>query len=70
MVHTHGTINAMVKGMLKAWDWSSKDAIIHALPLNHIHGIVNALLTPLTCGALSIMLPKFEPSEVKCVNIL
>lgn len=64
VVHTHGTINAMVQGMLKAWEWSPKDAIVHTLPLNHVHGIVNALLTPLTCGALSIMLPKFEPSEV------
>lgn len=34
-----------------AWGWTNKDVILHALPLNHIHGIVNALMCPLYSGA-------------------
>jgi len=34
-----------------AWGWTNKDVILHTLPLNHIHGIVNALMCPLHSGA-------------------
>lgn len=30
--------------MSEAWRWRSSDRILHALPLHHIHGLVNALL--------------------------
>lgn len=37
--------------MHTAWSWTSNDAILHTLPLNHVHGIVNVLLTSLYSGA-------------------
>lgn len=46
--------------MIDAWKWVGNDKIIHTLPLNHVHGVVNALLTPLYCGATVYMMPKFD----------
>jgi hypothetical protein len=34
------------------------------LPLHHVHGVVNALMTPLRVGATCLMLPKFDAKEV------
>lgn len=38
--------------------------LLHVLPLHHVHGLINALLTPLFVGATIIMLPHFEASKV------
>ncbi|PVI02375.1 acetyl-CoA synthetase-like protein [Periconia macrospinosa] len=64
MLYTSGTTNrpkgvllpqevltAQSQSLLKAWDYSSKDVLLHVLPLHHIHGTVNALLTPLFAGS-------------------
>lgn len=40
------------------------DRILHALPLHHVHGIVNALLCALRAGAAAEMLPRFAPGAV------
>ena len=50
-VHTHGSLAAMVDGMLAAWAWSAADRTVLVLPLNHVHGLVNVTLTPLAVGA-------------------
>ena len=50
-VHTHGSIAAMVDGMLSAWQWSADDRTVLVLPLNHVHGIVNVTLCALAVGA-------------------
>ena len=50
-VHTHGSIAAMVDGMVAAWEWSAADRTVGVLPLNHVHGLVNVTLTPLAVGA-------------------
>ncbi|KAF2254465.1 acetyl-CoA synthetase-like protein [Trematosphaeria pertusa] len=44
-------LTAQSMSLLKAWDYSSKDVLLHVLPLHHIHGTVNALLTPLYVGS-------------------
>lgn len=36
---------------MEAWKYSPSDRLLHVLPLHHIHGVVNALLTPLFAGA-------------------
>lgn len=48
---THKNLNAQINCLKEAWGWTNKDVILHALPLNHIHGIVNALMCPLHTGA-------------------
>lgn len=50
-VHTHGSLAAMVDGMIDAWQWSSADRTVLVLPLNHVHGLVNVTLTALAVGA-------------------
>lgn len=64
VVHTFGNIDAQIRGMVSAWGWTSDDVILHVLPLHHVHGIVNVLMTPLYCGAQFFMLPSFDAKEV------
>uniref|UniRef100_A0A2S2NNQ0 Acyl-CoA synthetase family member 3 n=1 Tax=Schizaphis graminum TaxID=13262 RepID=A0A2S2NNQ0_SCHGA len=61
---THNNLSAQINCLKTAWNWSNKDVILHALPLNHIHGIVNALMCPLHTGARCVMLPKFNAADV------
>ncbi|KAF2735540.1 acetyl-CoA synthetase-like protein [Polyplosphaeria fusca] len=44
-------LTAQSKSLLEAWEYTSKDVLLHVLPLHHIHGTVNALLTPLFAGS-------------------
>ncbi|KAB7495735.1 Acyl-CoA synthetase family member 3, mitochondrial [Armadillidium nasatum] len=57
---THGNIDAQVRSLSEAWEISSRDVMLHCLPLHHIHGIVNALVCPLACGARVILEPQFK----------
>jgi acyl-CoA synthetase (AMP-forming)/AMP-acid ligase II len=44
--------------LAEAWNYSPKDRLLHVLPLHHIHGTVNALLTPLLAGStIEFMFP-------------
>ncbi|KAL3280194.1 hypothetical protein HHI36_017694 [Cryptolaemus montrouzieri] len=64
VVLSHRNLCSQINMLLNAWKWSSSDVILHTLPLNHVHGIVNALLCPLTVGAKTVMLPKFDANSV------
>ncbi|XP_077570275.1 malonate--CoA ligase ACSF3, mitochondrial isoform X2 [Stigmatopora nigra] len=64
VLHTHGSIQAMVQCLVSEWAWSQDDVILHTLPLHHVHGIVNKLLCPLWVGATCVMLPEFNPQKV------
>ncbi|XP_072236825.1 malonate--CoA ligase ACSF3, mitochondrial [Leuresthes tenuis] len=64
VLHTHGSIQAMVQCLVSEWAWSKDDVILHTLPLHHVHGIVNKLLCPLSVGATCVMLPEFQPHKV------
>ncbi|XP_052816604.1 malonate--CoA ligase ACSF3, mitochondrial-like isoform X2 [Mya arenaria] len=64
VVTTFGNIDAQMQGMIKAWGWRADDSILHVLPLHHVHGVVNVLMTPLYCGAQCVMLPQFNPKLV------
>eukprot|EP01135_Chromosphaera_perkinsii_P002994 Nk52_evm16s232 gene=Nk52_evmTU16s232 len=64
VVSPHSCLIAQINDMKKAWKWSNRDHILHVLPLHHVHGVVNALLTPLCSGAKCEMLLKFNPKTV------
>ncbi len=49
---------------MEAWQWRQDDAILHPLPLHHIHGIVNALYCPVYVGAKVRFMPKFSAPQV------
>ncbi|XP_068689401.1 malonate--CoA ligase ACSF3, mitochondrial-like [Montipora foliosa] len=61
---THGSLRSQITSLVKAWEWTRDDCVIHCLPLHHVHGIVNLLLCPLWVGATCQMLPKFQPDKV------
>lgn len=50
-IHTHKSTTAQLASLKEAWKYSPEDRLLHVLPLHHIHGIVNALLTPLFSGS-------------------
>ncbi|XP_063217318.1 malonate--CoA ligase ACSF3, mitochondrial-like [Bacillus rossius redtenbacheri] len=64
VVLTHSNIQAQVMSLIQAWEWTHKDIVLHALPLHHVHGVVNVLTCPLVVGARCVMLPRFESSQV------
>ncbi|KAM0441138.1 hypothetical protein ACHAPT_000443 [Fusarium lateritium] len=71
MLYTSGTTNrpkgvllpqsvltAQSRSLLEAWKYSPADRLLHVLPLHHIHGTVNAILTPLLAGStIEFMFP-------------
>ncbi len=63
-LHTHKSIRTQIQGLCEAWDWQKEDRILHALPLHHVHGIINALYCAHYSGACVEFLPKFSPGAV------
>lgn len=71
MLYTSGTTNrpkgvllpqavltAQSKSLFEAWHYTPQDRLLHCLPLHHIHGTVNAILTPLLAGStIEFMFP-------------
>ncbi|OAA47886.1 2-succinylbenzoate-CoA ligase [Metarhizium rileyi] len=71
MLYTSGTTNrpkgvllpqaaltAQSHSLIKAWNYSPDDHVLHVLPLHHIHGTVNAVITPLFAGSsIEFMFP-------------
>ncbi|RCI07964.1 hypothetical protein L249_7877 [Ophiocordyceps polyrhachis-furcata BCC 54312] len=51
VVLPHTVLEAQSRSLIEAWRYTPTDRILHVLPLNHIHGVVNALITPLIAGA-------------------
>lgn len=64
VVHTHSGMNAQVKILSEAWEYTSDDRFLHCLPLHHVHGLFNGLLAPLYSGAMVEFLPKFSVKGV------
>ncbi len=77
MLYTSGTTNrpkgvllplsaltAQCRSLIEAWEYSPADRLLHVLPLHHIHGTVNALLTPLFAGSSVEFLFPFNADTV------
>ena len=64
VVHTHGSLFSNIDMMRVAWGMTQNDTLLHVLPLHHVHGIVNCLMTPLSVGATCVMMPKFDAQQV------
>lgn len=63
-VISHKNISSQTACLSDVWNISSQDKVLHVLPLNHVHGCVNALLCPLSAGAKVVMHSKFDPTAV------
>ncbi|KAI1459441.1 acetyl-CoA synthetase-like protein [Annulohypoxylon moriforme] len=77
MLYTSGTTNrpkgvllpesaltAQAQALIEAWKYSPSDRLLHVLPLHHIHGTVNAVLTPLFAGSSIEFLFPFNADTV------
>jgi malonyl-CoA/methylmalonyl-CoA synthetase len=77
MLYTSGTTNrpkgvllpetaltAQSQALMTAWKYTPKDWLLHVLPLHHIHGTVNAILTPLFAGSTIEFLFPFNADTV------
>ena len=64
VVTTHANIEAQIRSLTEAWEWSGDDRILLTLPLHHIHGIVNVIGCALWNGARCDMHPGFDAGRV------
>jgi malonyl-CoA/methylmalonyl-CoA synthetase len=39
VVHTHKSVEYMIRSLVTAWEWKPSDHILHFLPTHHIHGM-------------------------------
>lgn len=63
-VLSHRAIAANLDALALAWGWTADDALVHALPLFHVHGLALGLFGTLRRGASLDLLPRFDPSLV------
>jgi malonyl-CoA/methylmalonyl-CoA synthetase len=59
----HGGLLAQARGAINAWRWTSRDVLVHALPLFHLHGLGIGLHGTLLSGG-SATLVQFSPASV------
>lgn len=64
VVTSHAIIGAQVAALVEAWEWRPTDRLLLALPLHHLHGIVNGLGCALAVNATCEILPVFEAATI------
>ena len=63
-VLTRRNIAANLDALAKAWAWTARDTVVHALPLIHAHGLVLGLLGSLRVGGALHYVPRFTPEAI------
>jgi malonyl-CoA/methylmalonyl-CoA synthetase len=63
-VSTHQNIGAQIASLIEAWRWTPADHLLLALPLHHVHGIINGLCSALAVRATCEILPAFDAEVV------
>jgi malonyl-CoA/methylmalonyl-CoA synthetase len=63
-ITTHAILSAQIRSLVSAWELQPSDRLLHVLPLHHLHGILNALLSPLFAGACVELQPRFDAQTV------
>ena len=58
-----GNLLAQARGAIEVWRWSESDALVHALPLFHLHGLGMGLHGTLLSGGAAVLVP-FTPESV------
>ncbi|MEU3642155.1 acyl-CoA synthetase [Lentzea sp. NPDC034063] len=57
-------IVSTLDAVAEAWEWTSADVLVHALPLFHVHGLILGVLGPLRRGGTLHHLGKFSTDGV------
>ncbi len=60
---SHGNVVAMIRSLHEAWRWSADDALLLALPLFHLHGLVVGLACALAAGAEVVLEERFDAAR-------
>ncbi|KAJ5516092.1 hypothetical protein N7527_007652 [Penicillium freii] len=63
-VTTHENITFQASCLVKAWEYTPSDRLIHVLPLHHVHGIINGLAASFLSGTTVEIHPKFDPKVI------
>ena len=50
--------------MIQAWRLNKNDTMLSVLPLHHVHGMINCVMTPLNAGGTVVLTNKFDPEQV------
>ena len=61
---THGNLTANAQTLVKLWQFTAADVLIHALPIYHVHGLFVATNVIMAAGASMIFRPKFDAADV------
>ncbi|MBF0307187.1 MAG: malonyl-CoA synthase [Alphaproteobacteria bacterium] len=61
---THDNLASNALALAAAWRFSADDALLHALPIFHTHGLFVATNVTLVSGASMLFLPRFDADEV------
>ncbi|HMJ14730.1 MAG TPA: AMP-binding protein [Polyangiaceae bacterium] len=61
---THGNLAWLAELVARAWEWNQADALLHALPLHHLHGLGISLFVSLLAGSPSRMLTRFDAARM------
>jgi malonyl-CoA/methylmalonyl-CoA synthetase len=60
---THANLVASASSVLRAWRFTEDDTVVHALPLQHGHGL-SGLLAVILTGCRGVFLPAFDPDAL------
>jgi malonyl-CoA/methylmalonyl-CoA synthetase len=63
-VLSRGAVAANLDALAEAWAWTSRDVLVHGLPLFHVHGLVLGVLGPLRRGGALRHLGRFSVDGV------
>lgn len=61
---SHENLASVARLLQSCWGWRASDALLHALPLHHLHGLAISLLTSLLSGGQTRMLARFDAAHV------
>jgi malonyl-CoA/methylmalonyl-CoA synthetase len=61
---SHGNLAANAVALHQAWGFSNDDALLHALPIFHVHGLFVAMHCAFLSGCPMVWLPKFDDAQV------
>ncbi|MDQ3989287.1 MAG: AMP-binding protein [Actinomycetota bacterium] len=64
VVLSRRAVAAGIDALATAWGWTGADVVVHALPLFHVHGLVQGVLGPVRLGGALRHPGRFHPATV------
>jgi malonyl-CoA/methylmalonyl-CoA synthetase len=61
---THRALTSNAETLVDLWRFTSRDVLIHALPIYHVHGLFVATNVAMMAGAAMLFQPRFEAGAV------